>query len=298
MGDNMAVEIAQQAHSNVLRFLCGALKSNETLRYRVAVPRTDFVELLAIDDHVGIQRLPISQIREKPSLRDTKIFEKAAVAYKAVGLIQQEKKQRRNETSGVILGADFDGLAGKVMAPRSRVALLSLITMIVVYKGTCTNRLLSMIIGCWIHVLLFRRPLFAIMSHVFNEGKGKSQDQVFCLQRQSLCELQLLATFGSMAQSDLRAKHDSRVYCTDASPSGGAVCYAELGKHASKEFWRHTEQRGFYTKLLNPVSATLVEQGIDEVGSRTFATEPLQSAMDCNPTSFNIPPPNHRRDCF
>ena len=72
MRDNMAVEIAQQAHSNVLKFLCGALRSDETLRYRVAVPRTDFVELLAIDDHVGIQKLPISQIREKPPLRDRK----------------------------------------------------------------------------------------------------------------------------------------------------------------------------------------------------------------------------------
>ena len=194
------------------------------------------------------------------------------MAYKKVGLIQQEKKQRRDETSGIILGADFDGLAGRVMPPRSRIALLSLVSMAIVHKGTCTNRLLSMVVGCWIHVLLFRRPLFAIMSSVFNEGKGRSQDEVFCLRRQTLCELQLLASLGCMAQSDTRARHDPKVYCTDASPAGGAVCYAYLGGHASKEFGRHTEQR-------------------EELGSQAFVSEPIKPSSSCVPTSFNIPPP-------
>ena len=108
-----------------------------------------------------------------------------------------------------------------------RVAILSIITMIIVHKGTCTPRLLSTVLGCWIHVLLFRRTLFAIMSQVFAEGRGLKQDAVFCLSRQARCELQLLATLGPVAQSDLRAKHASRLYCTDASPAGGAVCYAE-----------------------------------------------------------------------
>ena len=213
------------------------------------------------------------------------------MAYKKVGLIQQEKKQRRDETSGIILGADFDGLAGRVMPPRSRIALLSLVSMAIVHKGTCTNRLLSMVVGCWIHVLLFRRPLVAIMSSVFNEGKGRSQDEVFCLRRQTLCELQLLASLGCMAQSDMRARHDPKVYCTDASPAGGAVCYAYLGGHASKEFWRRTEQRGFYTKLLNPASATLVEHGIEELGSQAFLSEPIKPSSSCVPTSFKYPPP-------
>ena len=169
------------------------------------------------------------------------------MAYKKAGLIQQEKKQRRDETSGIIIGADFDGLAGRAMAPRSRIALLSLVSMAIVHKGTCANRLLSMVVGCWIHVLLFRRPLFAIMSSVFNEGKGRSQDEVFCLRRQTLCELQLLASLGCMAQSDMRARHDPKVYCTDASPAGVAVCYAYLGGHASKEFWRGTLSKVGFT---------------------------------------------------
>lgn len=37
MGDSLAVEIAQQSHGNVLRKMCGAMKSHEVLRYRSPV---------------------------------------------------------------------------------------------------------------------------------------------------------------------------------------------------------------------------------------------------------------------
>ena len=101
MGDNLAVEIAQQAHSNVLRQLCGALLPHETLRYRCPVPRSDFIELLAIDDHVGIQKLPKAVFEDKPAMRDTNVFATTGRAYQQVNLIQQEYKQKRDQTSGV-----------------------------------------------------------------------------------------------------------------------------------------------------------------------------------------------------
>ena len=289
MGDNLAVGVAQQSHGNVLRLLVGSLKPEETLRYRASIPRSDFIELLAIDDHVGLQKLPKADLPKNPYLRDSLVFEKAAKAYQKVGLIQQEKKQRRNQTSGVILGADFDGVAGKVMAPRSRIAVLCLITLVLAHKGRATPRILSTVLGCWIHVLLFRRVLFAIISSLFNEGRGLKQDDVFCLSRQSICELHLLATLGPLAQSDLRAKYSSRVYCTDASPAGGAVCYAQVGTKVSQEIWRHTEQRGFYTKLLSPASATLVEHGLDSDVADNFCSQPPSDPALMSPSVFNVP---------
>lgn len=74
MGDSLAVEIAQQAHANVLRLHCNSLKPEETQRYRSPVPRPDFIELLAINDHVGVQRLKRDQLRNRPKLRDTEVF--------------------------------------------------------------------------------------------------------------------------------------------------------------------------------------------------------------------------------
>lgn len=58
MGDSLAVEVAEQSHAAVLRMCAGAMDPKECLRYRSPIPRSSFAELLAIDDHVGVQRLP------------------------------------------------------------------------------------------------------------------------------------------------------------------------------------------------------------------------------------------------
>lgn len=278
MGDSLAVEVAQQAHSNVLKFLCGAMLPHEVLRYRHPVPRSSFIELLAIDDHIGIQRLPRASFREKPFLRDSQVFKSAESAYKAVGLVQHERKRKRNQTQGILLGADFDGDLGRVMAPRSRLCLLCLVSACIASIGTCTPKLLSIVNGCWIHVLMFRRVLFSIMDALFKEGTGVATNQPFCLSRKARSELQLLSILGPLAQTDLRVKFSDRLYTTDASPFGGAVCYSQISEEASAELWRHTEQKGFYTRLQSPVAEILREKGIDPLSEEMFQSDPVASA--------------------
>jgi hypothetical protein len=246
-----------------------------TISSKCLQSRSDFIELLAIDDHVGIQNLPKAVFEDKPAMRDTNVFAAAGRAYQQVNLIQQDSKQKRDQTSGVILGADFDGLAGKVMAPRNRVAILILLTIEVASRGTCTPRLLATLLGCWIHVLLFRRVLLAIMHDIFKQGRGLPQDQVFTLTQQSRNELLMLAAVGPVAQSDLRVGYSKHLYCTDASPTGGAVIRAVVGSKVTQEIWRHSEQRGFYTKLQSPVSATLTELGLPSEVVEPIAPEPL-----------------------
>ena len=263
MGDSLAVEIAQQSHGNVLRKLAGALRMEEFLRYRKPIPRSDFIELLAIDDHVGIQRLKTPDLDLYPACRDTEIFDRAQTAYQQVGLIQQEKKRKRYKTQGTILGADFDGVAGKVMAPRSRIAILSAITLEISRKGTCTPKLLSVLLGCWIHILLFRRVFFALIDQLFKEGQGLKPNAIFKLSARARCELQLLAVLSPFVQSDLRVEYSDKIYCTDASPSGGAVISAPIGQTAAEEIWRHTEQRGYYSRLQSPASEILSEKGLE-----------------------------------
>lgn len=273
MGDNLAVEIAQSAHKAVLSELCGSMLVSETLRYRCPIPRSDFIELLAIDDHVGIQKLSRESLKDNPCLRDSIVFGNAEHAYKAVGLIQHPKKRKRNLTQGTILGADFDGVAGRVMAPRSRVLLLSIITLAIAHQGTCTPKLLSILLGSWIHVLLFRRVMFALMDRLFHEGSDLPPDQIFCLSRRARTELQLLGSLGSLAQADLRAQHSSKIYCTDASPSGGAVIWAPVTPAVTAEFWRYSEQRGFHTRLESPVSELLREHGLPSETSEQFISK-------------------------
>ena len=85
---------------------CGRMKASGI---GLPFPMVDFIKLLPIDDHVGIQRLPISQFPEKPWLRDSEGFDQfdhAPVGYASVGLIQHEKKRKRNRVAGAILGSD------------------------------------------------------------------------------------------------------------------------------------------------------------------------------------------------
>ncbi|CAE7765217.1 unnamed protein product [Symbiodinium sp. CCMP2592] len=67
MGDSLAVEVGQGAHYQVLRQHVGSLIPEETLLYRRAVPKTDTIELLAIDDHVSLQKLPLADMAKEPT---------------------------------------------------------------------------------------------------------------------------------------------------------------------------------------------------------------------------------------
>lgn len=268
MGDSLAVEIAQAAHAGVLKQWCGSMNPDEVLRYRFPVPRGSFIELLAIDDHVGIQRLLREEYLANKTCRDSHVFALAEEAYKQVGLVQHEQKRKRNLLQATILGCDFDGDQGIASAPRDRLSVLALLTMAVVIQGTCTPKLLSIILGCWVHALLYRRILFSVLDAVFREGQGLSADQVFCLSSRSRNELQTLSVLAPMAHSDLRVTYAPDIYTTDASPWGGAVCKAFVGQSVTRELWRHSEQKGYYTRLENPIAALLTEKGLEHVSDQ------------------------------
>ena len=270
MGDSMAVEIAQQSHFNVLAQLAHAVRPNEYASYRRPFPRGSTIELLAIDDHVTLQKLSHQELRAQAPSRDTEIFTCAEAAYKTVRLVQHSEKRRRNETVGVFLRAEMDGLRGCVSALRHRIGALMLTT-IVCIRGTASPGMLASLIGLWIHVLMFRRPALALLSFCFEDARRTPADRVIGLMRQTVCELQSLVWLAPLFVTNLRVDYVDKVFCSDASPFAAGVCSAPIGREAAKELWRHSEQRGFYTKLEEPATATLRELGLPTVP--TFGSE-------------------------
>ena len=115
------------------------------------------------------------------------------------------------------------------------------------------------------------------MDDLFRQGKGLPTNQPFCLSRQSRNELLLLAALGSTAQSDLRTTYSNKIYMTDASPTWGAVCQAPIEPAATAELWRHSEQRGFYTRLKDPAAAVLAELGVPAESDEMYAHDPYDS---------------------
>ena len=86
MGDALAVEIAQQSHTNLLQVKAGCMLLEESLQYRTAIPRGPFYELLTIDDHIGLQKVPLGGPCTASFARDVEVFERAGKAYLDVGL--------------------------------------------------------------------------------------------------------------------------------------------------------------------------------------------------------------------
>ena len=289
MGDCHAVEFAQQSHFNVLGSLGGCMRPHEFVAYRRPVPRTSCLEFLSIDDHLTAQICSRLQHKTSARLRDTIIFEGADRAYPAVGLVQHPKKRQRNVTKGTFLGADVDGVVGLISAPRHRVGVLMRITLLVVQRACASSGLLSSLLGLWVHVLLFRRPALAVLQSVFEDARRTPRTAVYRLQRSSLNELLALCALAPLLQADLRVDHPGMLFAMDASPSGAGLCAAELPPAVLKELWRHGEQKGFYTKLLEPAGALLAELDLhddpggffaESVGDATvsgfaFGTEPL-----------------------
>ncbi|OLP88941.1 Sodium channel protein type 10 subunit alpha [Symbiodinium microadriaticum] len=232
---------------------------------------------------------PYTRTPPRHRLRDTIIFEGADRAYPAVGLVQHPKKRQRNVTKGTFLGADVDGVVGLISAPRHRVGVLMRITLLVVQRACASSGLLSSLLGLWVHVLLFRRPALAVLQSVFEDARRTPRTAVYRLQRSSLNELLALCALAPLLQADLRVDHPGMLFAMDASPSGAGLCAAELPPAVLKELWRHGEQKGFYTKLLEPAGALLAELDLhddpggffaESVGDATvsgfaFGTEPL-----------------------
>jgi len=111
-----------------------------------------------------------------------------------------------------------------VSAPKHRIGALMLCTVLVAKRGTATPTMLSALLGCWINVLMFRRPIFSVLSHVFTAGKGCKPNQLFVLDRQSRNELLAIALLGPVCMTDLRVDVAPALYCTDASPDWGNLC--------------------------------------------------------------------------
>ena len=76
-------------------------------------------------------------------------------------------------------------------------------------------------------------------------------------------ELLLLGILGPVTLSDLRAKYDTNIYSSDASPFGIGVTSVFVGERVAKELWRRADIAGRSRVLLHKISAELKEVGID-----------------------------------
>ncbi len=111
------MEIAQAASLGVLQRLAKCCKQSELVRYREPFPSSPFVELLTIDDLVGIQKISSSgngAPRAHEARRDEQVFTASSAAYDHVKLHRNIKKEQRKVHTTTVLGAEIEGKHGTI----------------------------------------------------------------------------------------------------------------------------------------------------------------------------------------
>eukprot|EP00435_Cladocopium_sp_Y103_P064493 s910_g26.t1 len=253
MGNGFAVELAQHTHSNLLR-RCGSLKEEQWVQYRKPLPPGDILQLLCIDDYAVLSKVPKGMPATSLDVHrtDHELLGKANEAYERVGLRSSKKKTVRDSFHSVILGAEIDGRRGLIMAPRLRILALCRLTLRLARLRFATKHLLETIVGSWVFILLFRRPLLCILNDLFHEGeKVKNRHEIFplSLSTGAIHELLLLCIWAPFAYTNMRAEPLDDIFSTDASLSGAGVCRASVGSAATLELCSVSEQKGFYTRI-------------------------------------------------
>ena len=140
-GDSLAVELAQASHLCFLQKDVGACRASELVVYRAPFPRSPFWEILAIDDHVGIQA--VSDTTPSSARRDREVFHKADQVYPAVGLCQHPKKKVREADNHTVVGSEIEERIGTIAAPRLRTAVLIALTLEQIRLRASTPRLFT-----------------------------------------------------------------------------------------------------------------------------------------------------------
>eukprot|EP00438_Fugacium_kawagutii_P011127 Skav225814 [mRNA] locus=scaffold4730:86041:89725:- [translate_table: standard] len=264
-GDHAGVELATQAHTNLLKD--HKLLSSE-VQARSGVPwrSMDEVQGLVIDDFfaISVEEKDV----ERGSSKAASAYAAAQKAYEDKRLLGSPHKDLIAEDEGRVVGAYLNsapralnrGLVTLGGPIRKRLSLAYL-TMQVCQLSHTTDSLHLCLVGGWVSLLGYRRPMMSILNHSFALVDMSSYDRdnpkIIPLPRKVADELVLVATLMPLAVTELSADFDSFIYCADASNTHGAALRAPASRDLCEVLWKSARGKGSYAKILTPLQVAL-----------------------------------------
>ncbi len=268
-GDHTGVEVATESHSGLLEDfdLLGKdvrLVANRPLR------SSSRCHGLVIDDFFALS------VEDKKCEREASQahadFQKAQSAYHASRLLGSPAKDVDAARSGKLIGAFVNAEPGTlarglctVGAPAEKRVALSHLTFELCKLSHTSDSLHLSILGAWVSILCYRRPMMALLNHCFRLVDVNSYDpdrpRIIPLPRKVACELVLVATLCVFAVFDLAADYDPKLYCTDASSTKGAIVSTTPDRQIVEVLWKSMRSKGAYTRLLSPSECVLRNLG-------------------------------------
>ncbi len=273
-GDHGGVEYACQSHEGLLRSV-GLLDDG----LRVVADRpfrgSDMMQGLVIDDFFAVSKVPKNHKGKTP---DVEAIDAAISAYEAEKIIGSPSKDIFGEREAKVIGAHINGSDRaldhglcSLGAPSSKRYALAWITLQVCALSCTTDVLHVCLLGAWVSILTFRRPLMSILGASFrlvdSSAINPSKPRIVSLPRTVANELTLLALLVCLAVSDLRSPMCEKIFATDASLAKGAICSTTVPKAFAQFLWRVSRSKGAYHRLLTPIQEVSRRLGLlEEIG--------------------------------
>ena len=277
-GDHAGVEICTDAHTSLLQEY-GLLSHDTRLVASRPLVSQKCLEGLVIDDYFCVSKEPASLPNNQS--KAFRCYQAAQLAYDDHKLLGSPAKDIQCENEGKAIGAFINsghaarsrGLITLSAPPEKRVSL-SFITLHLCAMSHTSDSLHLCILGNWISMLAYKRPLMSILDRSFHLVDQNMLDQnnpkVIGLPRSVANELVLLAVLMPLMVHELSADYLPTVFATDASSKKGAICQAPVGKDVVEVLWKHCKSKGAYTRLLTEPESFLRHLEIFEEQSEQF----------------------------
>lgn len=282
-GDHAGVEIATEAHRNLLQ-ANGLLDVGTQLRASRPLFSSDCVEGLVIDDYFCVSVEPRQNTGS--SSRAKMAYNTAEKVYHDHGLMGSPHKDIIDQDEGRVIGAYLNsspralsrGLVTVGAPPEKRLAISHLTLELCRLRST-TDALHLCLIGGWVSILGHRRPLMSVLQESFRVVEiatfDRNNPKIIPLTREVANELTLLSVLMPLALCELSAPFADAIYCTDASNERGAVLQAPITPELSEIMWRVSRSKGAYSRLLSPIEVILKRlDALEEKDHRTQSESP------------------------
>ena len=266
----MGVEIATSAHDYWLR-RHGLLDETSRLVASRCLRSDRLLQGLVIDDYFAASIE--DRKTDNSASRAAACYNRSQLAYEAADLLGSPAKDVVGENEGKLVGAYINSsertLKRKlctVGAPAAKRIALSFITLALCSLGCTTDVLHLCLIGGWVSILAFRRPMMSILAKCYHLVDQNAVDantpKLVNLPRSVANELVILACLVPLAISDLGAEYFPVLFATDASSFKGAICWAPQEPRVLRTIWKSCRSKGSYTRLLSPAEQVLRNNGL------------------------------------
>ena len=286
-GDHAGVDLATEGHTQLLKD-AGLLDEGTRLQSQSPLRSSSFAQGLCIDDYFCVSVEP--ENRAQGASLSERFLLGARQKYEEHSLLGSPDKDVVGEDEAKVIGAQMNASArarrlGLVTlgVPLKKKLALSFVTLQLCALGYTTDALHLCLVGAWVSMLMYRRPLMSILRHAFSFVDAAHVDpikpKVVRLARALKDELVMLAILMPLAVTELSAPYHDCLYATDASSYRGAVVKCQPSKEVVEVLWKSCRSKGSYTRFRSQHEILLRRLGIGEEVEEHMHEEPVRRPL-------------------